>query len=86
MFADQLIDHFDVPKETLLDIPIIKLEGNRDINVENFEGIAEYGESCIKLRTQCGLIAIEGKQLCAKSMNNEMIKIKGYIQRVTFEG
>ena len=81
----QLTDNFDVPRETLLDIPILTLEGNTHLRIENFEGILEYGELCIKLKTKCGVLVIEGKKLFAKSMDSEVIKINGFIHAIRFE-
>ena len=83
--VEQLGETWDVPKETLLNIPIITLEGNSEIRVENFDGIAEYGEMRMRLNTQCGVLVIEGNGLYAKSMNTEMIKIQGDIHLMRYE-
>lgn len=79
-----MMESFEIPKETVLDVPIISLVGNREIVIENFISIIEYGESAIRLKTQCGEFAIEGKNLEARSMDSEHIQIKGQIQTLSF--
>lgn len=79
-----IMESFEIPKETLLDVPIISLVGNREIVIENFMSIIEYGETVIRLKTQCGEFAIEGKNLEARSMDSEHIQIKGTIHTLSF--
>lgn len=81
---DYLIETIDVPKEATTNIPIITLLGNKDITIENFDGIIEYGPSLIRLSTRCGTLAIEGENLEARSMTSENIKIIGQIKAVAF--
>lgn len=81
---ERLTDVLEIPKETVLNIPIISLTGNRDLMVENFSNILEYSEERIRLNTKSGILAIEGKKLEARSMTNEVIKIRGYIESISF--
>lgn len=81
-----MMDNFEIPKETVLDVPIISLVGNREIVIENFLNIIEYDDVVIRLKTQCGELAIGGKNLEAKSMDSEHIQINGLIQTVEFKG
>lgn len=80
-----MMEGFEIPKETLLDVPIISLLGNREIVIENFLSIIEYGDSVIRLKTQCGEVAIWGENLEARRMDSEHIQINGLIQSVNFQ-
>lgn len=80
-----IIDSFEIPEEVVINIPIIHLLGNREIEVENFKAIMTYSDSLIKLSTNEGFVAVKGKNLEAKSMTSEVIKIKGHIEGVLFE-
>ena len=79
-----MMESFEIPKETVLDVPIISLVGDREIVIENFISIVEYGDEVIRLKTQCGEFTIEGKNLEARSMDSEHIQIKGKIQALSF--
>lgn len=79
-----VMNSLEVPQETVLDIPIISFIGNREIAIENFISIVQYEEDIIRLNTTCGELAIEGKNLEAKSMDSEQIHIKGKIQSVSY--
>ena len=79
-----MIENFEVPKETVLDVPIISLIGNREIVIENFISIVEYGNEVIRLKTQCGELILEGEDLEARSMDSEQIQINGKIYGVSF--
>lgn len=81
---EHIIENLEIPKETILNIPIISLIGNKDLVIENFNNILEYGEKVIRLNTKSGVLAIQGEKLEAKSMTNESIKIKGYIESISF--
>ncbi|MGL4736746.1 MAG: YabP/YqfC family sporulation protein [Cellulosilyticaceae bacterium] len=81
---DKVTSLFDIPKETVIDVPIIHMIGMRDLSIENFLGIVEYGEQTIRLNTKDGILCICGKKLQAKSMTAETIKIKGCIESISF--
>lgn len=79
-----MIENFEIPKETVLDVPIISLVGDREIVIENFMNIIEYGNEVIRLKTQCGELILEGENLEARSMDSEQIQINGKIYGVSF--
>lgn len=79
-----MMETFEMPKETLLNVPIISMVGNREIVIENFISIIQYEEEVIRLKTSCGELGIWGKGLKAKSMDSEQIHIKGTINDVSY--
>ena len=83
--ADKLATGFDIPKETVYDVPYITLVGNKEIEIENFMSILAYEEEMICLKTQCGELRIEGTHLEARHMDSESMRIKGNIQNIAFK-
>lgn len=79
-----MMETFEIPKETVLDVPIISMIGNREIVIENFISIVQYEEEVIRLKTSCGELGILGKGLKAKSMDSEQIRIKGTIDCISY--
>ncbi|MGL4344691.1 MAG: sporulation protein YqfC [Cellulosilyticaceae bacterium] len=82
---DKVTSLFEIPKETVLDVPIIHMIGKKEISIENFDGIIEYGDKTIRLKTNDGILSIRGETLQAKSMTSEVIKIKGNIESISFD-
>lgn len=81
---DQIIAQLDIPLEAVSDVPVVNLLGNKEISVENFEGLLEYTDQRMRLNTRCGVLVIDGIKLEAKSMTEHMIVIKGTILQVSF--
>lgn len=81
---EQVVKNLDIPTEVISNIPIIKMNGNKEISIENFVGLVEYTPQKVRLNTRCGLLIIDGVGLEAKSMTIEKIFIKGVILQVAF--
>lgn len=76
-------DALELPKEVLLNLPLISLMGKEELLIENYKGIIEYGEEKIRINTGVGVLKIEGKRLLLKHITAENIIINGDI--VKFE-
>lgn len=81
---EQVAKNLDIPTELISNVPVIKLTGNKEINIENFISLVEYTPQKIRLNTRCGLLIIDGVALEAKRMTAEHILIKGTILQVAF--
>ena len=76
----------DLPKNLTMQLPRLIFTGHRELYIENFRGIAEYGDSCIRIATQTKQICICGRALAIKCIAAEEITLEGEIESVTFEG
>lgn len=74
---------FELPKEIVLNLPLVTIIGSQEMLVENYKGIIEYSEIKIRINTSCGVLKIEGKKLLINQMTKENLKITGKI--TTFE-
>ena len=81
---EQVAKSLDIPTEVMNNVPVIKLNGNKEISIENFIGLIEYTPQKVRLNTRCGLLIIDGVALEAKSMTAERMLIKGTILQVAF--
>ena len=82
--AARIAEALDLPLDIICDIPRTEIMGNTSINVENFRGILDYNESCVKINTTFGIIKIEGDELFIESITDDGAFIKGKIIRVEF--
>ncbi|KAE9636974.1 sporulation protein YqfC [Defluviitalea raffinosedens] len=80
----KVTDILELPKEVVLNLPMISMLGNEEMHIENYKGILEYDSERIKIYTSNGVLKLEGRGLSLKAMTTEEIVIKGTIFRIEF--
>ncbi len=74
----------ELPKEVILNLPLIAITGNKSLTIENYKGILEYDEEAIRISTASGIIKVTGRKLILNEINTEAIQITGFILSVEF--
>ncbi|MDD4843994.1 MAG: sporulation protein YqfC [Anaerotignum sp.] len=74
----------DLPKEIILDLPLISLTGREEITVENHKGILTYGEESIRIGTKAGTLCIRGQGLGLKQLTGDVLVIRGKVATLEF--
>ena len=72
-------DMLELPKEILLNIPLLTIIGREQLSIENYNGIVEYTDEQIRLNTSCGVLKIQGKNLSIKEITSENMDVYGII-------
>ena len=75
----------DIPANALLDLPQIEMTGNREAVVEGCQGIVEYDETCIQLRTKYHILQFTGADLQIKTMTDTSVVVQGIIAGLSFQ-
>lgn len=83
-FGRQAAEKLDLPKEVVLDLPLISLTGRDEMTVENHKGLMEYGEEKIRIATKAGNLLISGRDLTLRRMSSECIVIGGRLEKLEF--
>jgi len=73
-----------LPKEIVLNLPLITMYGNEELNLENYKGIVEYSNERIRISTSKGILKIEGRNLLLKHVTSENISVTGGIVKIEF--
>ena len=81
---EKFTEVLELPKELILDLPKLTIVGNRDMMIENYKGVIEYGSARIRVNTGLGAIKITGEGLLIKEITSEDIIISGKIQALEF--
>ena len=79
-----LTDSLKLPQDMVLGEFKLSMTGNRELFIENYGGIAEYGEDAILLQTKGDILKITGKHLTIEYYTNEDMKISGIIANIQF--
>ena len=83
-FKQQMAEILELPKELILNVPKLTLIGNNIMSIQNFRSLIEYSNTQIKIKTNSGLILIQGNKLSIKEISTEDTIIEGEIQRLEF--
>ena len=79
-----LTSALELPKEVIMNLPLVTLIGSEDMTIENFKGILEYSEERVRINTTAGIVLIEGKKLMLKQVTSDNIGIAGIIAKIEF--
>ena len=77
-----------LPKELFTQAPLIDLEGNKRMRIENYQSILEFTDEVLRLRMlQKGLIyKVQGKNLLIRGVTKREIFLEGHITGLVVEG
>lgn len=80
----RVTDILELPKESMLNLPLITLLGREELFIENYKGIIEYGDEVVRISTGVGVVRIDGRCLTLKSILAESITITGTFLSVCY--
>ena len=75
----------EVPDEIALNVPKVTILKFEQMLIENYKGILEYQDFFIRLKTNIGIINVNGFNLSLEEMTTDDIIINGKIESVDFE-
>ena len=78
------VNALELPKEVILNLPLISLTGKEELVIENYKGIVEYSEEVIRIGTAVGVLRVQGKGLLLKQLTSECIVITGSVENMAF--
>ena len=82
--AERIASALDMPLDVIGNFPRTEIIGKSSVSIENFRGILDYSENCMKVNTTVGIIKIDGDGLYIESITDEGICVKGTIIRVEY--
>ena len=79
-----MTEALELPKELLLNLPLLSLIGREEITIENYKGILEYSEEAVRIGTAAGIIELSGSALCLKQLSAEVMVVTGRLDGIRF--
>lgn len=74
----------NLPKDVILGVPIITMTGQLEVCVENYNGILEYTDTMIRIRSKIGQIKVVGENMQIEYYTNDEMKITGHIKTIEY--
>ena len=81
---EELSAAFEIPKEVVLNMPLISLKGREEVVIENYRGIIEYTTEKIRINTASGVFKLTGEKMLIKCLDADNIVICGVINSTEF--
>lgn len=75
----------EVPDEVALKVPKLTILKFEEVLIENYKGILEYQDFFIRIKTNIGIININGFKLTLEEMTIDDVIVKGKIESIDFE-
>ena len=75
-------DAANIPKDVSMGMSIIRIIGQHELYIENYRGILEYTDSCLRILTKTNQIRIEGSRLEIIYYTNDDMNITGILKNI----
>ena len=82
---EQMTELLSLPKEIILNLPLVTLIGSGEANIENYKNIIEYTETLIRINTTSGILRISGHNMRLKQITAEHITVIGDIVKMEYK-
>ena len=79
-----LVEKLELPQDIVLGVPILTMQGNTELLIENHRGLLQYDTDEIRVRTKTFTVQIEGKELNIQEYRKDLLIIRGRIERMQF--
>lgn len=79
-----MTEALELPKEIMLNLPLISFIGREEVSIENYKGILEYGEETVRVSTATGILRLTGSGLCIKQLSVECLVVTGRVEKMEF--
>ncbi|MGM9916007.1 sporulation protein YqfC [Anaerotignum sp.] len=83
-FRKNMTEALELPKEIMLNLPLISFIGREEVSIENYKGILEYGEETVRVGTAAGVLRLTGRGLCIKQLSAECLVVTGRVEKLEF--
>ena len=80
----QMTEALELPKEIMLNLPLISFIGREEVAIENYKGILEYSEETVRVGTAAGILELNGRSLCLKQLSAECMVVTGQVESMRF--
>ena len=75
----------EIPREISENTPKLTILGFDEMLIENYKGILEYEDFFIRVKTEIGIININGFNLNLNQITDDDILVKGNIENIDLE-
>lgn len=82
--TERIVERLELPKDLFLGLPILSLQGNRFVCIENHRGIIQAGREKIVIAAKPYSIEILGRDLSIVRFTKDYMEITGFMEHISF--
>ncbi|NLB73193.1 MAG: sporulation protein YqfC [Firmicutes bacterium] len=79
---ERIAEFFELPRDSIIDVPRIVVVGCGELSIENHLGITEYTSRSVSVATVKGNVTVRGKDLAISSISKAQIGVQGTIEHL----
>lgn len=83
--GERLARLFEIPSDVIGSRPKVTAVGRGEVLIENFKGIMDFKEDCVRINTSNGVIKVMGSKLTIKEITSEEIIIGGKVSNIDYD-
>lgn len=80
-----MLAKLDLPEGALDSVPCVRVFGRSTAEIENHNGVLEFSDSTVRLRTALGILNISGNGLKIRCADRQTIVCTGEILSIAYE-
>lgn len=84
IISKAMADLLEIPRDLVLDLPILTLIGRDELYLENHRGIIEFSSQRIRINLSRGFLELQGDRLEIKALMPDEMKITGEIRNIKY--
>ena len=81
----KLADAWGIPESVVMNIPLVTVQGNSGMRIENYKNIILYTENEIQILSKEMIITVYGKRLSIDTINSESLFISGSFEKIEYK-
>ena len=80
----KIIERLELPQDIILGVPLLSMQGNAELMIENHRGLLQYDSDEIRVRTKTFTVQVTGRKLTIQEYRKDVLIIRGWIERMQF--
>lgn len=80
----KIIERLELPQDIILGVPLLSMQGNSELMIENHRGLLQYDSNEIRVRTKTFTVQVIGRKLTIQEYRKDVLIIRGWIERMQF--
>ena len=80
----KIIQRLELPQDIILGVPLLSMQGNAELMIENHRGLLQYDSDEIRVRTKTFTVQVTGRKLTIQEYRKDVLIIRGKIERMQF--
>lgn len=80
----KIIERLELPQDIILGVPLLSMQGNSELMIENHRGLLQYDSDEIRVRTKTFTVQVIGRKLTIQEYRKDVLIIRGKIERMQF--